>query len=44
MAAKDENTLDSLKKELQSLQKQFSELAKSFKDAGVEKSSELTAC
>ena len=43
MAAKDENTLDSLKEELQSLQKQFSELAKSFKDAGVEKSSELTA-
>ena len=27
MAAKDENTLDSLKEELQSLQKQFSELA-----------------
>lgn len=43
MAAKEENTIDVLKDDLQALQKQVGELAKSLKDTGVEKTSELTA-
>lgn len=41
--AKEENTVDTMKEELQQLQKQVGELAKSLKDTGVEKTSELTA-